>query len=533
MEKEKGKLRMMKNCEERERLIETLRICKNTDMEKERRTAEMLIKLGELEQDPYSLAFGHIYLADYFILRRQHDDCLQNLKIGISISEDNEFTDLLPFAYTIAGLYHNSRFDEVTALQYYLDAYQIAKQNEDIHEQMVLLNDISAMFSDKDDYEDALTYIKRAYELFLKKGTGISTHADLVVILNLVQLYLQNNQKEQAKDIYLDYIPLLRAKGKEDLTLHVILLCEIYLSEAFDHREHINQIADYFANSNLHQHPNRSMYFSFYNDILKVLLRAKDKERSELFLQFLGEICREDDIEQQLKLHLSWINFAETFHMEQSLLLSYKQYYLLQKMVADITNKTKTESMKEKIYIHRLIEEKEKITTEKQILEDKIKIDELTRVFNRSYFNTLSSYMQTNPDVDSIGFVITDVDFFKEYNDYYGHYQGDHLLQTIAHILDEAGDSRFFTARYGGDEFITLCVNTREEEVEEYLTRIYKTMKLQAIEHKASRYQIATISSGYAVFAKDANFSYEAAITLADAALYKAKAEGKNGYRKY
>ncbi|MCB7347805.1 hypothetical protein LIZ33_16340, partial [Desulfovibrio desulfuricans] len=78
-------------------------------------------------------------------------------------------------------------------------------------------------------------------------------------------------------------------------------------------------------------------YFAFYNDIFDILLNIKDKKRCEQFLQYMGEICLEDDIEQQLQLHLSWINFAEVFHMEDTLINSYKQYYLLQKMVVNVT----------------------------------------------------------------------------------------------------------------------------------------------------------------------------------------------------
>lgn len=524
---------MIKNYTERDELLQTLKMSKGCDLDKEQECAKALLTLGKRTNDTYAIACAHIYLADYYILHRQHQQCYEHLKVGISLSKEQHYEDLLPFAYTIAGIYYNSCFDEVSALQYYLDAYQIAKQNEDIHEQMTLLNNIAAMFSEKEDYEDALIYIKKAYNLFLAKDTGILVHADLVMILNLVELYLLNDEKEKALEIYERYIPSMKASGKQDLTLHVILLCEIYLAKAYDEPAHIQKIADYFANSQLHLHPNKSTYFSFYNDILKVLLHIKDRDRAELFLQYLGVICREDDIEQQLKLHHSWIQFAETFHLEQSLLNSYKQYYLLQKMVAQITNKTKTESMKEKIYIHELIEEKEKIVNEKKMLEAKIKIDELTRVFNRSYFNTLCAYMEHNPSVHNIGFIIVDVDFFKEYNDFYGHYQGDQLLKSIAHILDDAGDSRFFTARYGGDEFIILCVNVEKEEIEDYLKHIYHELAIHSIEHKESCYQVATISSGYALLQKDDDFSYEAAITLADAALYNAKENGKNRYYSY
>lgn len=515
-------------------LIDSLKMSTRTDLEIEKITASQLLELGLREQDYEALAFGHTYLADYYILSRQQEHCLYHMKEAISICEQQQFYDLLPLAYTIAGMYYEAHFDEMSALQYYLDGYKIAKERQDYQKLMVILNNISILFSDKGDIEASLAYLERAYRVFLQKGTGIINHSDLLVILNLVQLYIQNNKLEEAAIIYQQYMPDLKATSKQDLSLHVILLSEMYLAEAYQKFDYVRKIADYFANSDLHQQPNHTIYFSFYHDIFMILLRAQDMKRAERFLQLMGEICQEDDIDQQLKLHLNWIHFAETFHLENTLINSYKQYYLLQKMVSDITNKTKSDSMKEKIIHHHILQEKEDILKEKNLLEAKIKIDGLTKLFNRTYFNTLADFMQNNAGVHNLGFILVDVDFFKEYNDYYGHHQGDILLQKLASCLDQNGDSRFFTARYGGDEFITLSVNVTNEEIDSYLTMVYKDLHSLQIEHKASPItNIATISAGYAIFDKDENFNYEDAITLADAALYKAKADGKNQYSKY
>ena len=58
------------------------------------------------------------------------------------------------------------------------------------------------------------------------------------------------------------------------------------------------------------------MYFSFYRDAFQITLKLEDKERADKLLRCMGTLCLEDDIAQQLQLHLCWINFAETFHME-------------------------------------------------------------------------------------------------------------------------------------------------------------------------------------------------------------------------
>lgn len=510
-------------------LMDIIKRSKNSNMEQEFQYAMKLLTLGTQQQDSYAQAFAHAYLADYYILTRQQDICLQHLHEAIACSQEHRYDDLLLMCYTIAGLYYNSHFDEISAVQYYMNAYHIALEQNNLHEQMVILNNLCVLFMQKNDTAEALRYIRNAYEIFLKQQTPLKDHAQLIVILNLIELYIRNNQLNEAVNIYDAYAPQLHEEQAEGLRLHVILLCELYLADAFHRSDEIQKIADYFASANLHHHLNRSMYFSFYNDIFDILLSIKDKKRCEQFLQYMGEICLEDDIEQQLQLHLSWINFAEAFHMEDTLINSYKQYYLLQKMVVDVTNKTKAESMKEKILMEHMLEEQERIVQEKNILETRVKIDGLTGLFNRSYFNTLCDVMQKNPDVDAIGIILVDVDYFKEFNDLYGHYKGDELLCKVARCLDENGDSRFFAARYGGDEFICLCVNVNKEEIESYLESVYHDLETAHIEHATSPAStLATVSIGYSLFDNDEGFDLETSITMADTALYQSKNSGRN-----
>lgn len=502
---------------------------KNIDVALTHSCAQQLLDASKAHEDNYGIAFAHTYLANTAILERSYKECSYHLHTALSMAEEAGYEDLLQPLYVVAGLYHNSHFDEISAVEYYMKAYRLARKREDLDRQIVVLNNVSSLFHQKNDFKEALVYTKRAYHLFLKKNTKHLEHAELILILNLVQLEITNHQLSEAFALYKTYIQELSDTVEEGTQLHAIRLCEMALAEALGRYEDVARIADYFIERNLHKNPNRSMYFSFYSDIFQTLLRIKDKERCEIFLQFMGQICRHDDIELQLMLHLSWINFAETFHMENALINSYKQYYLLQKQISDVTNKTKADSMKEKILMEHIVEEQERIVKEKQELEALANHDSLTQLFNRSYFQKLATSLQATPKVKTIGIILIDVDYFKEYNDTYGHNQGDELLKRIAASLDEHGDSRFFAARYGGDEFICLCVNVEECEVEEYLKRIYDDLKRQHIEHKASKAApYASISAGYGLFENDENFELHVAISMADVALYQSKGKGKN-----
>jgi diguanylate cyclase (GGDEF)-like protein len=122
-----------------------------------------------------------------------------------------------------------------------------------------------------------------------------------------------------------------------------------------------------------------------------------------------------------------------------------------------------------------------------------------------------------------------DIDFFKKYNDNYGHIQGDHCLRQVAQTLKAVFKRPIdIVARYGGEEFVALLPNTDIEGGIIVAERIIKAMLTANIPHVFSDCQpYLTLSIGIA----QANFSDETreqVLERADKALYKAKEAGRN-----
>lgn len=129
--------------------------------------------------------------------------------------------------------------------------------------------------------------------------------------------------------------------------------------------------------------------------------------------------------------------------------------------------------------------------------------------------------------------VIADIDAFKAYNDNLGHPEGDKCLVAVAevirHVASRAGD---FAARYGGEEFIILIPGLDHAAVTAYAEMLRQACEARAIPHPASPVApIVTISLGVAVCVPSDKVSVSALIAEADAALYRAKNEGRNRVR--
>lgn len=159
--------------------------------------------------------------------------------------------------------------------------------------------------------------------------------------------------------------------------------------------------------------------------------------------------------------------------------------------------------------------------------------DGLTKLPNR---RALDEYLAGNWSLYQktympISFVMMDIDYFKNYNDNYGHPEGDKVLEEIASSIDSSCRNSDFVARYGGEEFIIIMLNTDSHDAINVVQRIQEDIYRLNIRHEYSgvsdRISLSIgISTAYVGNAKD----YDEYIKKADIALYKAKESGKNTY---
>lgn len=159
-------------------------------------------------------------------------------------------------------------------------------------------------------------------------------------------------------------------------------------------------------------------------------------------------------------------------------------------------------------------------------------IDELTGIANRRRFNEYL-YVEWNRswrNGSPISMLMVDVDFFKKYNDFYGHLQGDKCLQKIAQALkSNLKRSTDLVARWGGEEFACILVDTNKSGAMLIGERLRKAVADLKIPHERSDIDIiVTVSVGVATMYPSAENSLDELLKKADLALYKAKNLGRN-----
>jgi diguanylate cyclase (GGDEF)-like protein len=159
-------------------------------------------------------------------------------------------------------------------------------------------------------------------------------------------------------------------------------------------------------------------------------------------------------------------------------------------------------------------------------------LDGLTQIANRRRFDDyLSSEWQRHQrEQNPLALILIDIDYFKRYNDRYGHQGGDDCLikvaQAIAQVPQRPTD---LVARYGGEEFAAILSNTDKQGAIKVAEAIQEAIAMLAISHESSEVSAqVTLSIGVVSFVPTTDLELKTIIAHADQALYTAKDRGRN-----
>lgn len=158
-------------------------------------------------------------------------------------------------------------------------------------------------------------------------------------------------------------------------------------------------------------------------------------------------------------------------------------------------------------------------------------VDGLTQVANRRQFDTYlhSMWKQHLRDQTPLALILTDIDFFKLYNDTYGHQGGDRCLRTIAdNLKQQVKRPHDLVARYGGEEFAAILPQTSLAGAHYLAATCLEHIQTLNLPHSSSPLRMLTLSFGVVSLIPTVGQGVESLVKMADQALYQAKAKGRN-----
>ena len=210
-------------------------------------------------------------------------------------------------------------------------------------------------------------------------------------------------------------------------------------------------------------------------------------------------------------------NYAHhTYHIEQ-----------LNNNLLELNNSLDNKVKERTSQLHRLNEQ----------LERQIQIDALTGAYNRRALNAEIQRLFTltqNHRNHTLAFAMLDVDYFKNYNDYYGHLKGDVILKDLVKVIQQALPSSAYVARYGGEEFAIILHNVPSAVVLNVLQQVLDAVRQMQMEHlnRPDQKSYVTLSMGVAWMDQDHEYvNIHELMKAADVQLYAAKHAGRDQYQ--
>ncbi|MDQ0192847.1 diguanylate cyclase [Paenibacillus wynnii] len=231
----------------------------------------------------------------------------------------------------------------------------------------------------------------------------------------------------------------------------------------------------------------------------------------------------------------------EVYVIHKVTIINYMDKPAVQGTVKDITERKKAEEelRRHKEHLEELVVERtqelelnnDELNKYIQLIEKISITDELTGLYNRRYFNKIfqEEVDKAARSKDYLTYIMLDIDYFKKYNDTYGHYEGDNILRKLGENIKEfAGRAKGYVFRLGGEEFGIIVTGFTPQQSGQFAEGIRRSIEDLRLEHAmSSKYGIITVSIGVAVVRLE-DLREEDIYKLGDDALYQSKASGRN-----
>ncbi|MEG0076780.1 GGDEF domain-containing protein [Anaerorhabdus sp.] len=513
-------------------LIDAILKVRFSDVELERKYCEELLELAEKQGSTYAKSFALTYLGDYYLAMNDSVNSGKYLSAARECCLEQTYPALYMKICHLSGFYYHVINDEQNALQYYTESQAIASTLGDTHQICNAWNNIADMFERHENYEQANHYYMMAYQTMLDKDCK-DARLLMMIEYNLAKNngYIKNYND---MEYYLSLCENTSSTTDEEAAFNHIAcqsgwcLLAAYRNES----EKAVNIANDILKNDLYGVTDQYAIMEFLTPVALAMVNLKNSECAKKYIDLLMMHCTTNEILPMRQLIDIKVQYAQAFSHDAELLESYKSYYLTLQKILKAEDNVRASGMEAKINLLEMIKKHKTTLKEYERLSDEANLDELTGLYNRRYFNT--SILEVQNVKNHVGIIMLDIDFFKQFNDTYGHISGDFALREIAAIMKKNSDKGIIPCRYGGDEFVCICINATDNEIEDFIKKVQDDVKKLAILHESSLCSdIVTLSIGYSNMVEEFYGDIEVAIKQADNALYKAKEAGRDCWRKF
>lgn len=490
-----------------------------------------LIKIGKEREDSYLLGFACYYQAEGYFCLNDHQNMINSLTEGIVNQREASQWRLLVRSHNAMGIDAINRGNATVALDQYITALSYGKKYDYPYETALVNSNVGRLYMSFGEYDAAVHYLKKASQTFWDYRDDFFGRVNLATAYaSLGRCSLFQKNLKQAEE----YEEKIHQAGKEAefnyfMTRGLFAKIRHKQGRWQERDQYIENIAQNLKGFQTLIDSHEDVF-----DFLDFLLEIEKYQELEKVFPRLERMAEESGI-TNLKIELlrRQAEYYRAVQNRENYLEVCARLYEEREILKEEGVSVFHRATELRFSLERARKKEKELLKEKQILKERSEKDALTGLANRYKLNDYAGkiFDKAREKHDLLSIEIFDVDYFKQYNDTYGHQAGDGCLKEIGKILSELmqRDKDIFCARYGGDEFIVIYYGKSDEEILNLAKELRQRVLDLRLEHKESQVSgYVTISQGIRNSIPRHQHRMWDYLCAADKALYRVKKKRKN-----
>ena len=449
----------------------------------------------------------------------QYQDTIRELSQCLSMGKADDYKYLEVDSYNTLGMLFSFTGYEATALDYYLSAYEAAKQQNNTSGMVSSLLNIGLLYQSCKEYARALPYYMQAKEVAEHDLHSNDMLLMLYADIQIAQLYCRIDQYVEARRISkeVENYAQVAAKGEFLLTKYIL---DILLAERIGDYDRVHLLV-----AEVVRHLRKDEQFveqiDFYVDICEMMFSYGAVAETRIMLDLLREKIKDTDfLRLRMRLEQIEVNYQNEHGKKEEYKEACRRYVTLhekyRQMLCDFQKKNLDN-----------MDSMQKLEEEKREFERRSKCDLATGLLNKKAFcYDVEQCLQEHSGATMNAMIFLDIDNFKLVNDNFGHLFGDEVIVALAEKLQECFSEKCICGRFGGDEFTVFIKEVKDMmELEQQVEQFREEFAAKGFGKDEDIHITLSIGVSYN---QGMRVSYQAMLSCADEALEKAKEYGKN-----
>lgn len=473
------------------------------DAEATLKNCRLIEKYASQVNDEKLLGFSYYYAGETYYVLNDIECLFRYMTKSLGYLERSGQWNLASRAYNLLAITSANRGNAPFAMDYYLSGLSYCIKHNIIDVGCIIHMNIGALYMNFGEYKQAQKCFEESHQLLMKNSNCEGYFSYLTTVyLGLAKCYMYRDLIDKTQ-MYIEKVRTECMGHLEEMEYVYLLILEARMyqvqekeSERDQRIEQIRQktnnnfaVMDLF--DEFYEYSNMLFNIEKYEDFFQILNMLDELTKQAKIVNLQRRvICLKMKYYKMNKDEQEYLNAAGIYY-EMSEIMEKENHYMVSSML------TLRRNLDKETHIRQEIER------ENMELLKKSETDALTGLSNRSCLNAYAeeAFERAMIQHSMLGVEILDIDFFKQYNDNYGHQAGDECLIRVAleiKNLEKYGKVRVF--RYGGDEFVILYENYSREEIQNIMEGLKHSIMELCLEHLFSpAYTTVTISQGACV----------------------------------